>query len=386
MTQLKSLKKMIKVEERCKLLSSAVEQSSEGIAISDLEGNLVFVNRAFAAMHDYTTEDLKGKNIVILHAPDQYPSVEEANRVLQREGVFTGEIRHRRSDGSSFPAFMHNWVLRAEDGRPMGMIGTMRDISDQKEAEERLKEYSERLEQMVEERTNELDKVRADLFISTKLAAMGRMGAGIAHQLNSPLCGGLLMVDSLIEDAQGDAKQQKRLATLRKSLENMRDVIECMLTLAMVGRRGKSIEVDADINDILQKILGLVSLETQQRRIEVRTSFDKAVPRTKTRLGELDQAFLNIINNAIDVMADGGRLSVETIYNDGRISVEISDTGMGIAPEDMGRIFEPFFTTSQGKRGLGLGLSIARDIIEHHGGTIEVRSELEKGSIFIIKL
>lgn len=382
----KQLSQRIKAEEKLKLLSGAVEQSSEGMAVSDLDGKLVFVNRAFAAMHDYTPDELRGKELKILHTPEQFRAVQDANRLLVECGVYAGEVWHLRRNGSSFPAFMHNSVLRADDGRPMGMIATMRDISEQKEAEAKLKEYSEKLEHMVEERTKELDSVRAGLFVSAKLAAMGRMGAGIAHQLNSPLCGGLLMVDSLMEDAGDDPERLRKLATLRKSMEGMRDVIECMLSLAMVGRLGKPTEADANINDILQKIIGFVSLETQQRKIEVKASYDSSIPKIKARVGELDQVFLNIINNAIDAMADGGRLGVKTIYNEGTIFIDISDTGKGIAPEYFSRLFEPFFTTSQGKKGLGLGLSIAREIIERYGGGIAVESELRKGSKFSITL
>ncbi|MBN1283618.1 MAG: PAS domain S-box protein [Proteobacteria bacterium] len=380
------LAQRLKAEGRLRLLSSAVEQSSEGMAVSDLDGNLLFINHAFASMHDYGPEELKGKNLDILHAQGQVAAVKEANDVLLKYGVFAGEVWHARRDGTPFPAFMHNSMLRADDGTPIGMIATMRDVSDQKEAEEKLKQYSERLEQMVEERTRELDRVRADLFSSAKLAAMGRMGAGIAHQLNSPLCGGMLMVDSLMEDARDDPERWRKLSTLRRSLEGMRDVVECMLSLAMVGRRGQPAFLDVNINSMIRRILGFVSLQIQQERIDLHTSFDEAVPFIKARSGELDQIFLNLINNAIDAVDEGGRFEIATIYKDGAIQVEVSDNGRGIAPENLGRIFEPFFTTSQGRKGLGLGLSIVREIVENYGGTIEVTSETGKGSRFLVKI
>lgn len=138
-------------QQRLRLLSSAVEQSSEGLAIVDLKGNLIFTNRAFAAMHGYTPEDLKGKNLSIFHTPEQLPAVEAANRQIQQSGEFEGEIWHVRRDGTVFPTWMHNSLLRNERGDPIGMIGTMRDITDLKEAEAAIREQEEKYRNLVEQ-------------------------------------------------------------------------------------------------------------------------------------------------------------------------------------------------------------------------------------------
>ncbi len=132
-------------EESLRLLSSAVEQSTEGVAISDLGGNLLFVNNAFATMHGYTPEEIAGKHLSIFHTHEQMPSVDAANRKMQETGKFGGEIWHVRRDGTVFPALMHNSLLRDEAGDPIGMIGTLRDITERKHAEEALRESEERL-------------------------------------------------------------------------------------------------------------------------------------------------------------------------------------------------------------------------------------------------
>ena len=126
-------------EERLRLLSSVVEQSSEGIAMSDLEGNLLFVNNTFAAMHGYTPEELAGKHLSIFHTPEQMPSVEAANQQIQETGEFSGEIWHVRRDGAVFPTLMHNSLLRDETGNPIGMIGALRDITERVQAEEEIR-------------------------------------------------------------------------------------------------------------------------------------------------------------------------------------------------------------------------------------------------------
>jgi len=145
-------------EERLRFLSSAVEQSTEGIAVSDLEGNLLFVNKAFATMHYHDQEELVGKHLSILHTPEQMSSVNAANRVIQKTGEFSGEIWHARSDGTVFPTLMQNSLLRDEKGNPIGMIATIRDITERKLAEEALRKAHDELERKVEERTAELSK------------------------------------------------------------------------------------------------------------------------------------------------------------------------------------------------------------------------------------
>jgi len=121
-----------------RLLSSAVEQSTEGIAIIDLEGNLLFVNRSFAVMHDYTPKELIGKHLSMFHTQEQMPAVELANQQIRETGEFSGEIWHTRRDGTAFPTQMHNSLLRDEAGNPVGIIGTLRDITGRKRMEELL--------------------------------------------------------------------------------------------------------------------------------------------------------------------------------------------------------------------------------------------------------
>jgi len=137
-------------EERLWVLSSIVEQSTEGMALSNLEGHLLFVNSAFAGMHGYTAEELVGKHLSVLHTAEQMPSVEAANRQLQEAGEFSGEIWHVRRDGTLFPTLMRNSVLRNEKGNPIGMIGTLRDITDLKRVEEALLESEEKYRNLFE--------------------------------------------------------------------------------------------------------------------------------------------------------------------------------------------------------------------------------------------
>jgi len=140
-----------KTEERLRLLTSVVEQASEGVAVVDLEGNLLFLNDAFAVMHGYTPDELIGKHLSIFHIPEQMPAVEAANREILEKGKFSGKIWHVRRDGTVFPSLMHNSVLRDDAGDLIGMIGTLRDITDIEETEDALNKSKEELNKRIRE-------------------------------------------------------------------------------------------------------------------------------------------------------------------------------------------------------------------------------------------
>ncbi len=145
-----SLSENSMLENRLKTLSLAIDQSSEGIALIDLSGNLEYLNKAFAEMHGYSVEELIGKNIVCFHTPDQMDSVTAANLMIMRTGSFKGEIWHKRRDGSIFPTMMQNSIIRDDIGKPIGMMAATRDISTLKQTEETLRESRNRFSEIIE--------------------------------------------------------------------------------------------------------------------------------------------------------------------------------------------------------------------------------------------
>jgi len=150
-TEQKAVERQLKdSEEQLRLISSAVEQTTEGVAISDLNGNLLYLNRAFANIHGYEPEELIGKHLSIFHTLEQLPGVEKANLIIRDEGWFSGEIWHKKRDGTVFPTIMNNSVLRDDRGNPIGMIATALDTTDMKEAEEKLEESEEKYRTLIE--------------------------------------------------------------------------------------------------------------------------------------------------------------------------------------------------------------------------------------------
>lgn len=158
------------VYERLRLLSAATEQSSEGISVVDLDGKVLFINQAFAEMHGLRRDQILGRHVSIFHNKEQMPSVRVAMRIVREHGIFSGEIWHARADGTTFPGLMHNSLLRDEQGEGIGVIGTLKDITSAKKAEEALREshekleaYSSSLEEMVRTRTQDLENSRKEL-------------------------------------------------------------------------------------------------------------------------------------------------------------------------------------------------------------------------------
>ena len=139
-----------RAQEEIRLLGEAVRQSHEGIAIVDLAGNLIFLNEAFADMHGYALDELKGKNLSVFHTEEQMPEVAAANRLIQETGQFRGEICHARRDGTTFPTLMNNSLLRDQQGNPVGMIGTVQDITELKRSQEQLSLEKQRFQLLVE--------------------------------------------------------------------------------------------------------------------------------------------------------------------------------------------------------------------------------------------
>jgi len=163
------------------LLAMVIEQSTEGVALTDLKGNIQYINTAFAMAHGYKPEKCIGKHLSIFHTADQFPAVREASKQLKKTDFFAGEIWHSRKDGSVFPALMQNTLLKNEEGRAVGMIGTIRDISDRKQVQEELAKYRNQLEKIVKEKTAEIQK--ANNMLEEQKAAVEKKNIALQEVL-----------------------------------------------------------------------------------------------------------------------------------------------------------------------------------------------------------
>ena len=272
--------------------------------------------------------------------------------------------------------------------RPQHM-GLMRAIAHQASAaiekarlHKEVTHLAEVLAERVEERTRELRETQAQLIQAEKLAALGELAAGIAHEINNPLHILQLYVEQMNMQVTADTPFGEYLDPMHNALDN---IARLAGQLRDFSRPASGEWKPVKINDTLAGVLRLVNKEMMHCQIEIVQRMTPDLPMVSGDVRQLEQVFLNIILNARDAMPGGGRLTIETYAGEGVIHIRFADTGTGIEEENLIRIFEPYFTTKE-DRGTGLGLAICQRIVTQHGGRISVSSRLGEGAIFIIHL
>jgi two-component system NtrC family sensor kinase len=260
-----------------------------------------------------------------------------------------------------------------------------RMTADLKTANEKLLEWGRTLEKKVEERTKELSEAQAHLLQTEKLASLGKLAAGVAHEINNPLGGILIYSHLLLEDLEKNSPYYENLEKIVKETTRCKDIVKGLLEFA----RPKEPEATStNVNELLDKSLLLVESQSLFQNIQVKKQYAEDLPLIVADSSQLQQVFMNIILNAADAMSGNGRLTLRThLDSSGKdLVIEFTDTGPGIKEEDMKKIFDPFFTTKEVGHGTGLGLSISYSIIRKHQGTIDVQSTFGEGATFTIKL
>jgi len=244
----------------------------------------------------------------------------------------------------------------------------------------RLREYSERLEEMVAQRTKELEDAQEQLVRKEKLAVLGQLAGGVSHELRNPLGAiknAAYFLNMALEDPEPDVEET--LEILEKEVETSEKIIWSLLDFARPNPLSLR---EVDVNGIVEEALSRV---TVPENVQVVNQLNESLPTILADPDQIGQVFGNIIINAVQAMPDGGQLTLESeIDGQDGVAISISDTGGGISKENLDKVFEPLFTTKA--RGIGLGLAVTNALARRHGGAIEVRSEVDKGSTFTIKL
>ncbi len=257
--------------------------------------------------------------------------------------------------------------------------------ADLKTANEKLVEWGKTLEKKVEERTKELTEMQAHLFEAEKLASLGKLAAGVAHEINNPLGSILIYSHLLLEDADKKSPHYENLKKVVKETSRCKDIVKSLLEFA----RPKEPEMSLiNINEIVDTSLSIMERQALFQNIRLKKMYASPLPKIVADSAQLQQVFMNIILNAAEAMNGNGVLTLSSSLSEegSYIEVKFSDTGPGIKEKDKKRLFEPFFSTKEVGKGTGLGLAISYSIIQKHQGTIEVKSEAGKGSTFTVKL
>ena len=246
------------------------------------------------------------------------------------------------------------------------------------------------LEKKVEERTRELRDKQHQLLQTSKLAAIGQLGAGVAHELNNPIAGILGYAQLMLEIISKEHVKIEDVYVFKKYLQHIENgslrCKEIIQNLLQFARKSSDEFIPLDVNTVIEATLSLTERQLLSNKITIVKNLTPTVNRVIGNPVQLQQVFTNIIVNAQHAMPEGGNLFITAKNENGNVLVEFKDTGCGIPEEHKDRIFEPFFTTKMNWKGTGLGLSICYDIIKKHNGSIAVSSQSGKGAAFTIIL
>jgi two-component system NtrC family sensor kinase len=227
----------------------------------------------------------------------------------------------------------------------------------------------------------EQKRLQRKLIQSEKMAAIGMLAGGVAHEINNPLAGILAFTQLLQKELPAEGSAHEDLKEIENAAKRCKKIVEDLLTFARPGGGEREL---LSLQEEVEKILPLARLNLRHRNVVLATDYEAALPKIVGNGPRLQQVFLNLVNNASQSMSSGGevRLRIRKGTDEKQVYVEVSDQGCGIKKEDLSKIFDPFFTTKGQKEGTGLGLSVCYSIIAEHGGKIEVESEEGRGSLF----
>lgn len=373
------------------------EQSNDAIFIINLDGKFVEVNQRAQEMLGYTLEEFFRLQVWEITA-DPEQNQEMFAHLLQGAEIPIFEGTIQKKDGSPVEVEIDAELVRDQDSNPQHIQALVRDIRERKQAEARLLEYSESLEEMVTERTRELQEAQEQLLKQERMAVLGQIASGIAHELRNPLnviANAVYYLRSIQPEAS--AKVQEYLEIIESEEQTAEKTITDLLEFADPA------QPDPEAFDIRNMIKTVLERTPPPSNIEFTTDFPADLDQLYADRQQMIQAFTNLVRNAYQAMPQGGRLEIsvqaeinEPVPDDRQAGVEdsqatipwiritVKDTGEGISALHMQMIFDPLFTTRP--RAIGMGLPIAKKLVEVNGGKIEVASQPEKGSQFSLVL
>lgn len=364
------------------LLVAILETAVDAIIVIDDRGIIQTANPASTKLFGYSKSEMMGENVsLLMPSPDRERHDGYLQRYLetgQSRIIGTGrEVIGKRKDSSTFP--MHLAVSKLPLGDEVLFAGIIRDISNIKRAERELAKANEQLEQRLQERTEELHAAQAELLKSEKLATLGHVSGGIAHEIRNPLNAVRTSVYYLSHaKSPTPEKINEHLQRIDRQVSLIDDVVTALSDIARLPEPALR---PCDLSELLHKIVSALSIPDA---ITVQISLP-----SESFTGSIDPiqisiVFRNLLQNALDSMPDGGQITITGKREDDGIVVQISDTGVGIADHELQKITEPLFSTKA--RGMGLGLAISVAILHKNRGRLAVESRRGEGSVFSVYL
>ena len=343
---------------------NVAENTVNPLQITDLSGKMVYVNKAFEVASGYTREELIGKN------PRIFGSGKNSGKfwdkmwdTISSGKVWVGEIENLKKNGESFFTQLLISPILDKDGKVSSYFGIHRDLTEKKTLERQL-------------------------IHTQKMESIGTLAAGIAHEVGNPLAS----ISALVQVAQritADPLVNEKLGLVKSQVTRISKIIRDLVDFS----RPSNYELElTDINKVIYEAVEITKVGTKAKDIVFETDLSTEIPMLPLIADQTQQVFVNILLNAVDAIVEKQRenkiekISVKSECNGDEVTLTFSDTGMGIKEENLNKVFEPFFTTKKEGRGTGLGLWVSYGIVKSFQGDIKIKSKLNEGTSFIIKL
>ena len=392
------------LEESQQFIESVLGAMSDILIVCDRHGVIVEVNPSLCHFAGKTTAELEGQPLYDLFADiTEQTRAREVFARFGKDGVHDQEFFLRAGDGSTVPVSMNCTPRVSQTGKLMGMVVTGRPVGELRKAYQALRQAHD-----------DLKRTQGQLLHAEKMISLGRLVAGVAHELNNPISfvlGNVLSLkryaqrlegylnavhataaadDAALREARRELRIERILADMPALIDGMiegaertRDIVDALKRFAAVD---KMLPEQVNINEVIERSVRWV-VQSASAKVAVDVDLPPDLRCTGSS-GQLQQVAMNLVQNACDAMAsrDDGRLCISGTVADGMVRLCFADNGPGIPETDLGRLFEPFFTTKPIGQGTGLGLSISYTIVERHGGKLTASNQAGGGAEFILTL
>jgi PAS domain S-box-containing protein len=343
------------IEETKQYLENLLENANDVIYTLDTEQRFTYVNSKIEAW-GYRKDDLLGRPYLALLSKRHRGKRLKSTLDIGAKQFYEVEVVTRTGEPRAVMVSVS--PLHGVEGTILGVLGIARDMTETKKLEQQIRN-------------------------SEKLASVGKLAAGVAHEINNPLGGILNCLYNLRKGTLSPSRQEEYWASMEDGVRRVQKIVRQLLDFS---QQHEPAFVLTDINHVVNRVLVLTTHLFAPNRIVLETGFGQGLPNVMVDRHMIEQVLMNLVLNAVQAMKDGGVLTIRTSVVEGICVIEVCDTGSGISPTVLPRIFDPFFSTKSEGEGTGLGLSVSLGIVERHGGKILVDSEVGKGTTFTLCL
>jgi two-component system NtrC family sensor kinase len=385
---LRDLTERIEIEQELRkansFLTNIIQSSVDGIVVVDTKGNVLIFNQGAERILGYKAAEALGHSKVLCEFYDMQLAREMMRRMRSNKYGPPGKLNPTRisftgKSGEEVPVNFSAAMI-TEGGQEIGSVGIFTDLREHERMRRELDDLREN-----ERMRRELEEIQRQLVQAEKIASLGRLAAGVAHEINNPLAGVLIYADMLMKEIGGNQQWRQDLEEIISQTLRCKQIVARLLEFS---RQSLDERVVFDVNEIIGHCVTLLQHQSLFHNVEIIQELESDLPQILGNPGELEQVFTNLLINGADAMEGKGKITIisRSEPEAKKVLLEFSDTGPGIPLEIRGKIFEPFFTTKPVGVGTGLGLSVVYGVIQRHSGSIETECPPAGGTTFIIRL